>query len=237
MTTPLLALGAGMLTVASPCVLPMLPMVLGASVGQRHPARPLCIAAGFALSFAALAIAFASAPRVLGVSHEALRSTAIAMLLLFGTLSIWPRPFQWLAAQAGPLLGRVSALGDAAGTGPLGGVLVGLSLGAVWTPCAGPVLGSVLTLIATEPATGDAAVMLGAYATGAALPMLLIAYGGQYATTRVQQLARYTHRLQQAFGVLIVAFALALLFDVDTQLVLWLTGAWDSASTPNPTGA
>lgn len=219
-----------MLTVASPCVLPMLPMVLGASVGRQHPVRPICIALGFALAFAALALAFASAPRVLGIPHEALRGTAIAMLLLFGALSIWPKPFQWLTAQASPVLGRVASLGDAAGTGPLGGLLVGLSLGAVWTPCAGPVLGSVLTLIATEPETGEAVWLLTAYAAGAALPMLFIAYGGQYATTRIRQLARYTHRMQQSFGVLIVAFALALLFDMDAQLVLWLTGARPSST-------
>lgn len=231
MTTPWLALGAGALTVASPCVLPMLPMVLGASVGQRHPLRPLGIAAGFALSFAALAIGFATAPRVLGIPHEALRNAAIALLLLFGTLSIWPRPFHWLAAQASPLLGRVSAVGDGAGSGPLGGLLVGLSLGAVWTPCAGPVLGAALTLIATEPGTGNAVELLVAYAVGAALPMLFIAYGGQFATTRVKQLAQYAHRLQQAFGVLIVALAVVLYLNLDAHLVLWLTGALSSPSS------
>ena len=229
MTSPWLALGAGALTVASPCVLPMLPMVLGASVGQRHPLRPVGIAAGFALSFAALAVAFASAPRVLGIPHEALRNAAIAMLLLFGTLSIWPRPFQWVAAQASPLLGRMGALGTNAGTGPMGGLLVGMSLGAVWTPCAGPVLGAALTLIATEPGTGNAVQLLVAYAVGAALPMLFIAYGGQFATTRVRQLARYSHRLQQAFGVLIVALAVVLYHNLDAHLVLWLTSALPSS--------
>lgn len=233
MSSPYLALGAGMLTVASPCVLPMLPLVLGASVGQRHPLRPLCIATGFAIAFSSLALLFAGATRVLGLSHESLRLAAIALLLTFGLLSIWPAPFHWLAARAAPLLGRLAAGGDRAGDGPLGGLLVGLSLGAVWTPCAGPVLGSVLTLIATEPATDEALLLLAAYALGAALPMLLIAHGGQYVTTRVRRFAQYTHRLQQGFGVLIVAVALALWLDLDTQLVLWLT----ASAVPSISGA
>ncbi|WP_368734835.1 cytochrome c biogenesis CcdA family protein, partial [Klebsiella pneumoniae] len=70
----------------------------------------------------------------------------------------------------------------------------------VWTPCAGPVLGSILTLVATSRNLGWAGTLLVAYAIGAAIPMLAIAYGGQAATTRVRSLARISPRLQQGFG-------------------------------------
>ena len=83
-TSPWLAVAAGMLTVGAPCVLPMLPVVLGASVagGTAQRTRPLFIALGFALSFAAAALLFSSFTQVLGVSPEGLRSFAAVMLLV-----------------------------------------------------------------------------------------------------------------------------------------------------------
>ena len=102
--------------------------------------------------------------------------------------------------------------------------MLGTTLGLVWTPCAGPVLGSILTLVATSKDVAWASLLLVAYAIGAALPMLAIAYGGQAATTRVRSLARISPRLQQGFGVVVIAFALAAYFQYDTLIVAWLTG-------------
>jgi cytochrome c-type biogenesis protein len=230
-TSLVLAVAAGMVTVASPCVLPMLPLVLGASIGQRHPARPLAIALGFALSFGLMVLVFSAFAQVLGLSQQGLRQAAAVLLLVFGALMLWPTPFQWLAMRAGGLTGRLAAVGQGAGDGPCGGLLLGLSLGAVWTPCAGPVLAAILTLIATEPIGARTALLLACYAAGASIPMLAIAYGGQVATTRVRQLARHAHRLQQAFGLVIVAVALAMLAGVDTDVTLWLTQHLPSIST------
>jgi cytochrome c-type biogenesis protein len=222
-TSPALAMAAGMLTVAAPCVLPMLPVVLGASVGQRHPARPVFIAIGFAFAFTVTALLFSAFAHVLGLTQDVLRQAAAVLLLVFGVLMLWPAPFQWLAMRSGGWLGRLANAGQAAGDGPWGSLVLGASLGAVWTPCAGPVLAAVLTLVATEPIGGRTALLLASYALGAALPMLAIAYGGQYATTRVRQLARHAHTLQRAFGVLIVATALAMLLQVDGLAAAWLT--------------
>lgn len=227
MTSPLLALGAGVLTVAAPCVLPMLPVVLGASVGRRHPARPVFVALGFALTFAVVALVFSAFTSFLGLSPDALRRGAAVLLLVFGVLMVWPAPFQLLALYAGGWLGRLANAPAGAGDGPLGGLVLGASLGAVWTPCAGPVLASILTLIATEPPGINTVWLLLSYALGAALPMLAIAYGGQYATTRVRQIARHAHRLQQVFGVLIVMLALAMLFEVDGLATSWLVQAFE----------
>ena len=231
-TSPWLAVAAGMLTVGAPCVLPMLPVVLGASVTGADDAvrrtRPLFIALGFALSFAAVALLFSSFTQVLGVSQEGLRQWAAAMLLVFGVLTVWPRPFQWLSLHAGGVLSRVASLGMGSGGGNWGGLLLGVSLGAVWTPCAGPVLASILTLIATEPPGVGTALLLLAYSTGAALPMLAIAYGGQAAATHVRRSARHAHCVQQAFGVVVIGVALAMLFQVDGQVTAWLTQFYPS---------
>lgn len=233
-TSPWLAVAAGMLTVGAPCVLPMLPVVLGASVGggaavQRT--RPLFIALGFALSFAVVALLFSTFTHVLGVSQEGLRRSAAVILLLFGVLMVWPRPFQWLSQSTGGLINRVAGLGMGSGGGNGSGLLLGMSLGAVWTPCAGPVLASILTLIATEPPGLGTAVLLLAYSTGAALPMLVIAYGGQAAATRVRRIARHAHRIQQVFGVVVIAVALAMLWEVDGLITAWLTQFMPSSRT------
>ena len=91
-------------------------------------------------------------------------------------------------------------------------------LGLVWTPCAGPVLASILTMIATAPHIGWAALLLIVYAVGAAVPMLAIAYGGQFVTTRVRSIARVSRRLQQGFGAVIIVFAAAMYLQYDTLI-------------------
>src|SRR5262245_44244833 len=104
-----LALLAGIATVASPCVLPVLPIVLGASWGQRDPRRPLWIVLGFASAFAAAVLAFRVSTHVLGVSHGAVRSGAAAALAVFGLLAMFPSAFERIAPALAPLLLAYSA--------------------------------------------------------------------------------------------------------------------------------
>lgn len=219
----LLALLAGVLTIAAPCVLPMLPILFGASVAQRSTTRPLFIALGFIVSFATVAFVFGLFTQAFGLSADALRNAATVLLLLFGVLMIWPRPFEWLAAQLNSVTGRVGQIGAHAGSGNLGGLVLGLILGAVWTPCAGPVLGSILTLVATSQNLPHAALLLLIYAIGAGIPMLVIAYGGQYVTTHVRRLARYAARIQQGFGVVVILTAIAIYYQYDTLITVWLS--------------
>src|SRR5258708_11558459 len=107
--------------------------------------------------------------------------------------------------------------------GNMGGFVLGSTLGLVWTPCAGPVLGSILTIVATSKDTAWASTQLIVYAIGAAIPMLVIAYGGQAVTTRIRSIAKISPRLQQGFGVVVIAFAVASYFQYDTLIVAWLT--------------
>lgn len=218
----LLALFAGILTIAAPCTLPVLPILLGASIGRRAGARPAFIAAGFVASFAFVALALNATATALHFDPDALRTAGLVLLVIFGVLMIWPTPFEQLTARlagAGVALQPITAAQT-----NFGGFVLGTTLGLIWTPCAGPVLGSILTVIATSHDARWAALLLVVYAMGAALPMLAIAYGGQAATTRVRSIARYAPRLQQAFGTVVIAFALASYFQYDTLIVAWLTG-------------
>ena len=219
----ILALLAGVVTVAAPCTLPMLPILLGASLGHRGKARPAMIALGFVLSFSAVALLLGAITRVFDFDPNILRSGAAILLLAFGLLMIWPAPFEWLSIRLNGLIGAGPAGNVNSRQGNIGGFVLGTTLGLVWTPCAGPVLGSILPLVATSPSTGWASLQLLAYAIGAAIPMLAIAYGGQTVTTRVRSIAKISPRLQQGFGVVVIAFAVASWFQYDTLIVAWLT--------------
>lgn len=220
---PGLAFAAGLLTVAAPCVLPLLPVVLGATAAGGPGARPVFIAAGFALSFTLLALVFGSVQHLLGLEQQTVRNLGAGLLVVFGLCMVWPGAFQRLSIACGGLLNRVSQVGDRAGPGWAGGILVGVSLGAIWTPCAGPVLATILTLVATQSSWAASAGLLALYALGAALPMLGIAYGGQWALARVRILSGHSHRLQQGMGVVIATVGLLTLLQYDTLVTLWLS--------------
>ena len=100
--------------------------------------------------------------------------------------------------------------------------MLGSTLGLVWTPCAGPVLGSILTVIATSPDAAQARALLATYAVGAALPLLAVAYGGQLVGARLRGFARVARHLQQAFGAAVIAFAIATWLQYDFVLTQWL---------------
>jgi cytochrome c biogenesis protein CcdA len=225
MLEPLLAFLAGMLTVGAPCILPMLPIILGSSVGRQSRTRPIFIATGFALAFSAVALLFGAFAEALGLGHEILRQLAILLLIGFGTLMIWPQPFEAVASRLGS---PASWSATGAGSGNLGGLVLGATLGVLWTPCAGPVLGSILALVASAANLSRAAFLLLAYAIGAGLPMLAIAYGGQAVTTRIRSVARHAHRLQQAFGALVILVAVAMHLQYDSLVTVWLSDLYPS---------
>ena len=221
MISILLSFLAGAATIAAPCTLPVLPILLGASIGSAHGTRPIFIALGFVASFAAVALVFSVFTHGIGIEPETLRALAVLLLLTFGCLLIWPRSWTWVSTRLGSL--GFSRLEAAQRPGALGGLVLGLALGAVWTPCAGPVLAATLTLIATSQDLAWGGVLLCVYAVGAAIPLLAIAYGGQFASTRVRSIARIAPRLQQGFGVLVIACATAIHFQYDTLITAWLS--------------
>jgi len=211
-----LALFAGILTIAAPCTLPVLPILLGASIGRRAGARPAFIAAGFVASFAFVALALNAVATALHFDPDVLRMAGLVLLVIFGALMVWPAAFNRLAARLAAPHPNTTAQTN------LGGFVLGTTLGLIWTPCAGPVLGAILTAIATSPDRGHGALLLLTYSFGAALPMLAVAYGGQAISTRLRRVAPYTARLQQAFGVVVIAFALSAFLQYDAIALAWL---------------
>src|SRR3974377_35646 len=95
----LLALFAGLLTIAAPCTLPVLPILLGASIGRRAGTRPAFIATGFVVSFAFVALALNAVAPALHFDPDVLRTAGLVLLVIFGALMIWPAAFERLAAR------------------------------------------------------------------------------------------------------------------------------------------
>jgi cytochrome c biogenesis protein CcdA/thiol-disulfide isomerase/thioredoxin len=211
----LLAIGlvAGAITAISPCVLPVLPILLagGATGGTR---RPYAIVAGLVASFTVFTLFAAWLLGKLGLPQDTLRNVALVLLfVLAATLLIPPlgtlleRPFLPLTRRRGSDLG--------------GGFLLGASLGLVFVPCAGPVLAAVTVVAATQRVDVRTGALTVAYAVGAAIPMLGIAVGGRAVAGRIRASAQ---RIRIAAGVLIGAAAIAIALGLDTRFQTVLPG-------------
>ncbi len=226
----LLAFLGGLLTIGAPCVLPVLPIILGASIGQRSKLRPLFIALGFSLTFSVFGLFLSYAVSRIHVNASYVHDGAAVALMLFGLLLLFQHLWERVAAPLSGAATSAQGLASRSGSGAFGGLVLGVVLGVIWTPCAGPILASILALVASQGSSAAAGKLLLAYSLGAGVPMLVIAYGGQFVTTRVRTLAAYTDVLQKIFGIIIILIGLATLFGYDTQLVAKLLSRYNFAS-------
>ncbi len=222
----LFAVIAGVVTIAGPCILPLLPIILGTSTVKAHPSRPLFIVLGFILSFAFFAVLFGVFGSFLGIRPDTFRTLASIIIGLFGLVMVFPRLQESVFIKLQPLLSRATPKVNALDGGLWSGFLLGTSLGVVWSPCAGPILGSILTLVASKQNIPQAASLLFAYALGAGMPMLLIAYGGQAVAMRVRAFAKYTHTLQRIFGAIIILVAIGLYTGIDRNVQTYLVTSY-----------
>jgi cytochrome c biogenesis protein CcdA len=212
-----LAFLAGLATIASPCILPMLPIIFGTAIGTQDRLRPLFIALGFVLSFASAALIFGAFVAELGVSQRIIRDIAAGSLVLFGLSMIWPDLLSPIMARLPQLSLATQASGES--RGHIGALMIGASMGLLWTPCAGPILASVLALVAAAENLTWAAILLLAYGIGAGLPMLAVAYGGQVITTSIRRHMAATGHIRRFFGALVAIGALAIYLQLDSLAI------------------
>ncbi len=196
---------AGIVTAVSPCVLPVLPILLAGGASGRKPLR---IVAGLVASFSVFTLFAAWLLDKLGLPQDFLRNAAIVLLFVLAVTLLVP--------QAAILLERpLAAFSRFRPQRAGGGFFLGATLGLVFVPCAGPVLATV-TVVAANNDVGLRAVFLTvAYALGAALPMLAIARGGREASARLR---RHAGTVRTASGALVGLVALGLVFHVDDHL-------------------
>jgi cytochrome c biogenesis protein CcdA/thiol-disulfide isomerase/thioredoxin len=183
------------------------------------------------LAFAAVALLFNASTHFLGLSPSTVRTGSAILLLLAGGVMIFPGLSDRMMGSLSGVSNLGQRISNLAGGGALGAMLLGAALGIVWTPCAGPVLASILALIAGSENPSQSGPLLLAYALGAGLPMLLIAYGGQTIMRSISPLMRHTSTIRKGFGVAVMLTALAMLMQLDSKAIAWATSLLPSAES------
>lgn len=216
-----LSLAAGSLTTLSPCVFPLLPLIMGGAT-QRHRAAPLAMAVGMTLSFAVLGVVIGSLGDSLGLSPENVRTFAAALLIAFGLTMLVPQLNERLTNLISPLASSANQASVSLDTGSLkGAFLLGGLLGLIWSPCSGPLLGTALTLVATEGGAARGALILGLFGAGAAIPLVAVAYLSRAGFSRIQSwVVKHADQTKKIFGIVLLLVGLAILSGADRWLEL-----------------
>ena len=225
----MLALLGGLLTVVSPCVLPVLPIIVGRSL-QSHRYGPVALVfglvGGFALAGSLLGVSASWFSHVAGL----LRTVAIILLLVMGLLTLFPQQSSQWRYKLFSYLPMKHPRKEPIRIGLAGEFWLGTQLGLLWTPCAGPVLGSILVLAAVDHQIEGAFKLLLLYGIGAAIPMLVFAYGGRYLSSRLLSIRAYGDRLQRLGGAIVVVTAIAIFLGWDVRVQLWLAPLFPALS-------
>lgn len=214
-----LSFAAGAVTILSPCVLPVLPVVVG-SAGQQHRHGPLALAAGLVVSFAAAGTIIASAGFALGLDPSVMRYVAAALLMVVGLVLLSVQLQHYLEGISAPLARAASSLLERKAFSGLGGqFLVGALLGAVWSPCSGPTLGAAIGMASQSGTLLNAAAMMLLFGAGAAVPILAIGYGAQSLLRRNRgRLLRAGVAAKAGMGVFLIAAGGLVLTGTDKVL-------------------
>jgi cytochrome c biogenesis protein CcdA len=224
MTGLVLSFVAGMLSVLSPCVLPLLPIVLGAAAAKQKWG-PVALAAGLLLSFVVIGLFVATIGFSIGLDADVFRYVAAVLILAVGVVLMVPRLQSAFAVAGGPLAkwahNRLDGarLDGANSESVAGQFVVGLLLGAVWSPCVGPTLGAASLLAARGRDLGQVALTMFVFGLGAAVPLLALGVASREAMLRWRQrLAAAGPGLKMGFGAILVAVGLLALTGLDKRV-------------------
>jgi cytochrome c biogenesis protein CcdA/thiol-disulfide isomerase/thioredoxin len=249
---------AGLITILLPCILPLVPIVLGVSIAGKHRLRPLITIIGMLISFVGVTFILQVALSQFVTLADVIRISTYYVLLLFGICFLTNNKYiqlivailggyfywkyGWIAMTVAETVGAIAVdLGARVATkiqqlgtdiqqtartelgteSLLTAFVIGLTLGLVWVPCAGPALGFALTLVRDQPGP-QALLALTAYGVGAAVPLLLVGYGGQIAAASIRSFNAYSGRIKQVSGALLVLCALAFQYGWFEQAQVWI---------------
>ena len=207
-----LVFGAGLASVLSPCVLPVVPIVVTGSTDD-HRLRPILIVSGLAITFMTMGVASSLFGAAIGSKMVYVEKAAAIIIALFGFLLIFNinlfKHLSFISNIAGKTRGR------------LGGFLLGLVLGIIWIPCVGPMLSGVLALVATQGKIATGIFLLFIYSLGFAVPMLIAGYASQFFRARFRKIVKFPYVVNIISGALLVALGGFIFFRGMTGFGFW----------------
>lgn len=231
-----LSLAAGSLTTLSPCVFPLLPLVLGGAV-QASRLAPLAMGLGMAASFAGIGLLLGALGPALGIDGDSVRTAGAVLLIGFALVMLVPALNARFTQFVMPIASSAQAASSRLDGGSLGGaLLLGGLLGLVWSPCSGPLLASALTLVASEGGAARGALILGLFGVGAAVPLVAAAYASRSGFARARGwVLGHTEAVKKGFGLLIGLAGVAILSGADkwleAQILNHLPDTWVRLTT------
>lgn len=202
---PVAAFFAGVVSVLSPCILPVIPAVFAYST-EKGKFRPLAIVSGLSLSFISMGIVTSLFGATLTAYLGYLNIFAEALLITMGVSLLFD-------LNIFNVFGNFSSLANSKKEGLFGGLLLGLSLGIIWLPCVGSVLGSILTMVAVSGKITYGALMLFIYSIGFSIPMLLVAYSASFSSKKLQKVSKYGFPLKKVTGLIILGVGFYMVYQ------------------------
>jgi cytochrome c-type biogenesis protein len=197
--TVFMAIGAGLASVLSPCVLPVIPIIM-AGAEREDRLRPLIVVTGLAIAFMTMgAISSLFGALLIGKTRY-IEIGGSAIIVIMGLMVMFDM-------SAFKRLYRLSNI-RTGGEGRIGGLILGMSLGVIWVPCVGPFLSSTLTMVATSGQLASGIILLGFYSLGLAIPMLILGYSSQFIQNKVKGLLQHDMLLRYITGGILVVFGL-----------------------------
>lgn len=227
----LFAFLSGLVTILTPCIWPLLPIILSSSIAGKGHRRPLGITLGIMLSFSIFTLAISTLVRLFHFDPNILRLFAVIVIGFLGLTLIIPA----LSLITEGLISRLTSLfgqkGQKLGNDFSSGFVTGVALGIVWSPCAGPILAAIATLAASGQVSINVILVTIFYILGVGIPLFIFAYGGQRIITKTRFISKYTGRIQQFFGVIMLLTALAIYTNYDVYLQTKILDAFPSLSS------
>lgn len=230
--TLFLAFIAGVVTVVSPCVLPLLPVILASSTLEGR-SRPVGLIIGFAVFFTGITLLLSILVRQFSIPPDIHRATSAIIFIGLGVILTIPALKSRFEFATSHLIARF-AYGGGKSSGFGGGLITGAGLGLAWTPCVGPIMASVITLALNQQTTISSAMTAFAFSLGTALPMGLVVLFGSRLYNSVGFLKKHSARIQQIMGALILLVGLSIWFGFDRTIqvaLIQIFPDWDNLLT------
>lgn len=221
---------SGLITIFAPCIWPLLPIILS-STSSGGKSKPMGITVGIMLSFALFTLTISYIVKIIPFDPEVFRYVAVVIIGFLGLTLIVPKLTQILESYVSRCSGGFGKNISSNANGFQGGFITGFSLGIVWTPCAGPILATIATLAATRAVNIQIIFVTLAYVLGVGIPLFLFATVGRIFFTRSRFVSKYTGRIQQIFGVIMILTAISIFTNYDKVLQAKLLDMFPSYGT------